>query len=189
MFPPTSPQNRAGDVCTQTKKDREKGFSVLAPQKMERAPFLARFSHGNAFKLLRHGEPQISSPPISISHRLFRCRLQALLFFSCPSARALWGACSPANKWSYPSRFRPFDRAPFIFVWRVIFSFFAFFSFLYFSLVFFSILLLQVAELRVNCIHPSKNSLVNAGNYLYGREVKKNLLFSEKGGCVGRFQW
>ena len=82
--PPTSPQNRAGDDCTQTKKDREKGFSVLVPQKMERAPFLARFSHGNAFKLLRHGEPQMSSPPISISHRLFRCRLQALLSFPAP---------------------------------------------------------------------------------------------------------
>ena len=86
--PPTSPQNRAGDVCTQTKKDREKRFSVLVPQKMERAPFLARFSHGNAFKLLRHGEPQMSSPPISISHRLFRCRLQALLSFPAPGELA-----------------------------------------------------------------------------------------------------
>ena len=82
--PPPPPPPSPLKIGQGTKKDREKGFSVLVPQKMERAPFLARFSHGNAFKLLRHGEPQMSSPPISISHRLFRGRLQALLSFPAP---------------------------------------------------------------------------------------------------------
>ena len=92
-------------ASTLTKKDRGTGFSVLVRQKMERAPFLARFSHGNTFKLLRHGELQMSSPPSSISHRLFRCRcpnskdvVASSPFFSCPAARAPRGACSPANK-------------------------------------------------------------------------------------------
>ena len=141
--PISSPQNRAGGVCTQTKKDRGTGFSVLVPQKKERAPFLARFSHRNAFKLLRHGEPQISSPPISISHRLFRCRysnskdvVASSPFFSCPAAIAPRGACLLANKLSHPSRFRAFDRAPFIFIWRVIFSFFGFSFLISFSFFF-----------------------------------------------------
>ena len=63
--------------------------------------------------------------------------------------------------------------------------FFFRFLFLYFFLfLFFSILLLQVTELRVNCIHPSKNSLqlVNAGNYLYGRGGEKNSFILEETG-------
>ena len=170
---------------------------------MERAPFLARFSHGNAFKLLRHGEPQMSSPPISISHRLFRCRYSNSIdvvasspFFSCPAARAPRGACSPANKWSQPSRFRPFDRAPFIFVWRVIFSFFAFFFFISFSFFFSAFCCCKLRNYAStgagSGIHPSKSSLlVNAGNYLYRRGSEKNyVIFEETGpGCLGRFHW
>ena len=57
------------------------------------------------------------------------------------------------------------------------------FLFLYsFLFLFFSIFLLQVAELPVNCIHPSKNSLVNAGNYLYGRGGEKNYVVFEETG-------
>ena len=157
---------------------------------MERAPFLARFSHGNTFKLLRHGELQMSSPPISISHRLFRCRcpnskdvVASSPFFSCPAARAPRGACSPANKLlkspiSFPT-ILSFTVHICLARYLIFFRFLFLYSFLF---LFFSIFQSQVAELRVNCIHPSKNSLVNAGNYLYGRGGEKNYVILEETG-------
>ena len=140
----------------------------------------------------------MSYPPISISHRLFWCRysnskdvVASSPFFSCPATRAPMGACSLANKWSQPSRFRPFDRAPFIFVWRVIFSFFAFFFFISFSFFF-----------SAFCCCKSRNYAWTASTHqrtrcnwlmletIYTEEgVKKILSFSRKRGCLGRFQW
>ena len=163
---------------------------------MERAPFLARFSHGNTFKLLRHGELQMSSPPISISHRLFRCRcpnskdvVASSPFFSCPAARAPRGACSPANKWSHPSRFRPFYRSPFIFVWRVILSFFAFFFFIP-SSFFFSAFFCCKLRNYVWTASTHQRTRWSMLETIYTEEgVKKIMLFSRKRGCLGRFQW
>ena len=53
---------------------------------------------------------------------------------------------------------------------------------LFLPLSFFQHFSVAIAELRVNCIHPSKNSLVNAGNYLYGRGGEKNYVVFEETG-------
>ena len=110
-------------------------------------------------------------------------------FFSCPAARAPRGACSPANKWSQPSRFRPFDRAPFIFVWRVIFSFFAFFFFISFSFFFSAFCCCKLRNYAWTAPTHWRARWLMLETIYTEEEVKKIVLFSRKRGCLGRFQW